>query len=95
MKLLRTLPTTRLVALSATVVALLALVAALAVGASGGSGDTPAPKPLANAIHDALAAPPVDGVTARVTFTTGCSRRVLSSATPGLCSCPAAQAACG
>jgi outer membrane lipoprotein-sorting protein len=69
MKLLRTLSTTRLVALAATVVALLGVVAAVAVGASGGGGDTPPPKALANAVHDALTAPPVDGVTARVTFT--------------------------
>jgi hypothetical protein len=69
MRLLRTLSTTRLVGLSVTVVALLAAVAVLAVAAFGSGGDTPPPKPLAEAVHDALVAPPIDGVTARVTFT--------------------------
>ena len=35
----------------------------------GGGGPTPPPEPLDQAIHDALAAPTPDGVTARVTFT--------------------------
>ena len=69
MRVLRTLSTTRLVALSVTVVALFSAVAALAVAAPGSGGDPPPPKPLADAIHDALTAPPVGGVTARVTFT--------------------------
>ena len=42
--------------------------AALAIAAAGG-GPTPPPKPLAAAIHDALAAPAPQGVTARVKFT--------------------------
>ena len=41
----------------------------MAVVARGGSGATPPPKPLADAIHDALAAPSPAGVTARIEFT--------------------------
>jgi hypothetical protein len=41
----------------------------MAVVARGGSGTTPPPKPLANAIHDALTAPSPEGVTARIEFT--------------------------
>ena len=41
---------------------------AIAIAATGG-GPKPPPRPLANAVHDALAAPPVEGVTARVHFT--------------------------
>jgi outer membrane lipoprotein-sorting protein len=37
--------------------------------AAVGSGPVPPPKPLAVAAHDALAAPPPDGVTARISFT--------------------------
>ena len=69
MKFLRTLSTTRLVGLSVVVVALFATVAAIAVSASGSSGDTPPPKPLPDAVYDALTGPPIDGVTARITFT--------------------------
>jgi outer membrane lipoprotein-sorting protein len=42
---------------------------AIAVAAGGGSGATPPPKPLAQAIHDALAAPDSAGITASVRFT--------------------------
>src|SRR5262249_22027543 len=42
--------------------------AAIAVAARGG-GPTPPPKPLAQAIHDALAAPEPAGITARIAFT--------------------------
>jgi hypothetical protein len=69
MRLLRTLPTSRLVGLGALVAALFVGVAVLAVTASGGGGATPPAKPLAQALHDSLSAPKVDGVTARVTFT--------------------------
>jgi outer membrane lipoprotein-sorting protein len=51
------------------VVALVAGSAALAVAATGGSGPTPPAKPLANAIHDALAGTAPDGITADITFT--------------------------
>jgi outer membrane lipoprotein-sorting protein len=69
MRFLRTLSTSRLVALILAVVVVAAGVAAIAVRASGGSGPTPAPKPLADAVHDSLAGPEPDGVTARITFT--------------------------
>src|SRR5580765_127638 len=69
-RLLRTLPTRRLLALIAVVAAVVAggAVVALASG-DGGNGAEPAPKPLATAIHDALSAPEPAGVTARVRFT--------------------------
>ena len=88
MRYLRTLPTARLVALLALVVALSVAAAAVAVAASGGGGQTPPPKPLAAAVHDALAGPPVDGVTARVTFTNKLfpSGALLGSAGPVLMS---------
>ena len=68
MKLFRTLSTARLITLAAVVV-VVAAGGALAVAATGGSGPTPAPKPLAQAIHDALAGPKPDGVTAHIGFT--------------------------
>ncbi len=69
MKLFRALSTTRLVALISVFVALVAGSAALAVAASGGGGPTPPAKPLAAAIHDALAGAKPDGITADITFT--------------------------
>ena len=68
MKRLRTLPTTRLLALIFALLVVSAGGAALAV-ASGGGGPTPPPEPLAQALHDAAAAPAPDGITARITFT--------------------------
>jgi hypothetical protein len=67
--LLRTLSTSRLLLLLAAVAAVVAGAGAIAVAASGGSGATPPEKPLANALHDSLAAPIPAGVSARVTFT--------------------------
>jgi outer membrane lipoprotein-sorting protein len=67
-KILRTLPTSRLIALSVVVVAVL-VAGVVAVAARGGSGSTPPPKPLAQAIHDALGSAEPAGVTARITFT--------------------------
>ncbi len=69
MSYLRHISTRRLLALCAAVVAILAGSAAAIALATGGSGPTPPPKPLAQAVHDALAAPSVAGVTARITFT--------------------------
>jgi hypothetical protein len=69
MSYLRHISTPRLLALCAAVVAILAGGAVAIAMATGGSGPTPPPKPLARAVHDALAAPPVAGVTARITFT--------------------------
>jgi hypothetical protein len=67
-KIFRTLSTARLIALAAVVVAL-AAGGAFAVAATGGSGSTPAPKPLAQAIHDALAGQQPAGITANIGFT--------------------------
>ena len=69
MSYLRHISTRRLLALLATTVVVLAGSAAAIALAAGGSGPTPPPKPLAQAVHDALAAPAVDGVTARISFT--------------------------
>jgi outer membrane lipoprotein-sorting protein len=69
MSYLRHISTRRLLALLAATVAVLAGSAAAIALAAGGSGPTPAPKPLAQAVHDALAAPAVAGVTARISFT--------------------------
>jgi hypothetical protein len=68
-KLLRTLPTSRLIAVIAAAAIVLVGGTAIAVAASGGSGPTPPPKPLAQALHDALGAAEPSGVTARITFT--------------------------
>jgi len=68
MSYLRSISTRRLLLLSGGLLALLASAAAIAVAATSG-GPTPPPKPLAEAVHDALAAPDVQGVTARITFT--------------------------
>jgi outer membrane lipoprotein-sorting protein len=67
MRRLRTLSTRRLWGIAA-VVALVAAMAGIAQAALGGS-PKPAPKALANAIYDALRAPQVQGITARVHFT--------------------------
>ena len=68
MKIFRTLSTARLIALTAIVV-VVAAGGAFAVAATGGSGATPAPKPLAQAIHDSLAGQQPAGITADIGFT--------------------------
>ncbi len=68
MRFLRRISTRRLVTLSALTLVAAISVAAVAMAMSGG-GPKPAPKPLANAVHDALTAPSVPGVSARVKFT--------------------------
>jgi outer membrane lipoprotein-sorting protein len=70
MRRLRTTSTQRLLTVVAAVVAL-ALTGAFAQAAISGSDPKPDPKPLDRAVHDAVTAPPVDGVSARVTFTNG------------------------
>jgi outer membrane lipoprotein-sorting protein len=67
MNLLRRMSTLRLIAVCATVTAI-ALAAGIAV-ARGRSGPKPPPRPLAQAIHSALVAKPVSGLSARITFT--------------------------
>jgi outer membrane lipoprotein-sorting protein len=65
---LRRISTRHLLALCAAAIVAGAGAAALAM-AAGGTGAQPPAKPLAQALHDALAAPPVEGVTARISFT--------------------------
>ncbi|HUA73169.1 MAG TPA: hypothetical protein VL988_00265 [Solirubrobacteraceae bacterium] len=67
MNVLRRLPLTRLLLLCVLVVALGVSLTALAFAL--GSGPTPPPKPLAQAVHDALTAPPVEGVSANIKLT--------------------------
>jgi outer membrane lipoprotein-sorting protein len=66
-RFLRTISTRRLLAVFASAIAVAA--GGTAIALAGGSGPTPPPKPLATAVHDGLAAPEVQGVTARVKFT--------------------------
>jgi len=68
MKFLRTVSTRRLLVLSAAVVVAVGGGTAIAVAASSG-GPVPPSKPLAKAVHDALVAPEVSGISARVSFT--------------------------
>jgi outer membrane lipoprotein-sorting protein len=67
-KLFRTLPTSRLIAVIATAVVVLVGGTAIAVAAGRSSGPTPAPKPLAQALHDAVTTAGPTGITARITF---------------------------
>jgi outer membrane lipoprotein-sorting protein len=66
--LFRTFSTLKLIAFAAAVVAAVIGGSAIAIAARG-SGPVPPARPLAQAIHDALAAPKPNGVTARITFT--------------------------
>src|SRR5690349_18581540 len=68
MRFLRTTSTRRLMAAIAGVVVAIVAGSALAIAAVG-SGPVPPKKPLAAAIHDALAAPSVNGISARIKFT--------------------------
>jgi len=70
MRRLRTLTTRRLYGVVAAVAAL-AITGGIAQAALSGSATAPAPKPLDRAVLDALRAPDVAGVSARVTFTNG------------------------
>lgn len=67
MNILRRISLSRLLLLCGLVVAV--GVSATAIASAVGSGPTPAAKPLADAIHGALAAPSVEGVSANVTLT--------------------------
>jgi outer membrane lipoprotein-sorting protein len=68
MRFLRTTSTARLLALVIGVTVVAAATAAIALAATSGGGSKPPAKPLAQAVHDALTAPQVNGVTARVKF---------------------------
>src|SRR3954449_9715819 len=62
--------TRRVVAVSVGALLAIIALAAVAAAAIGGGGSAPPARPLASALHDALTAPPVAGVTARVDFST-------------------------
>ncbi len=66
MRVLRTMSTARLFALLIGVAAAAAATAAIALAATSGGGHKPPPEPLAKAVRDAIAAPTVQGVSARV-----------------------------
>jgi outer membrane lipoprotein-sorting protein len=70
MRRLRTLSTRRLYGI-VLVVALLAATAGIAQAALRGSASAPNPKPLDRAVLDALRAPDIQGVSARVRFSNG------------------------
>jgi outer membrane lipoprotein-sorting protein len=65
--LLRRLPLSRLLLLCGLAIAL--GVSATAIALAVGTGPTPPPKGLADAVHDALSAPPAEGVSASVQLT--------------------------
>jgi outer membrane lipoprotein-sorting protein len=91
MKFLRTLPTSRLLLLLGSVTAALVVGVAIAVAATGG-GPTPQPKALPDAIYDALAASPPQGLSADISFTNGL---LPSSALTGQAGSPLLQGASG
>ncbi len=64
---LRRLPLSRLLLLCAVLVGV--GIGATALATALGVGPTPAPKPLPDAVHDALTAPPVEGVSAQIQLT--------------------------
>lgn len=76
---LRTVRTRRLLATCGAVLAAGGSVTAIAL-AAGSSGDVPPAKGLATAVHDALTAPDVQGITARIKFT---NKLIDSSAVQG------------
>jgi outer membrane lipoprotein-sorting protein len=65
--ILRRLSLSRLLLLCGVVVVI--GVGATALALAVGTGPTPPPKPLADAVHDALSAPPLSGVSARIQLT--------------------------
>lgn len=69
MSALRRISTRRLLSICALSLAVLAGATAVAMAAIGDSGPKPPPKPLANAVQDALNAPQVPGISARIDFT--------------------------
>jgi outer membrane lipoprotein-sorting protein len=68
MKYLRTVSTQRLLATIAALIVAIVAGTAIAV-AAGGNGPVPKREPLAQAIHQALGAGPVTGISARIQFT--------------------------
>jgi outer membrane lipoprotein-sorting protein len=81
LRFLRTTSTARLLALVAGALCLAGASAAIALAATSQGGAKPPPEPLANAVHDALSAPTVPGVSARIKFT---NHLIDSAAIPGV-----------
>lgn len=69
MSALRRISTRRLLLICALALAVVGGGTAVALAATSGSGETPPPKPLAKAVQDALDAPEVPGISARIEFT--------------------------
>ncbi|MDQ6804928.1 MAG: hypothetical protein M3065_08150, partial [Actinomycetota bacterium] len=90
MAFLRTASTPRLLALIATSVAIAVGGTAIAVAATSG-GPVPKEEPLAQAVHGALSAPPVTGITAHISFT----NQLISSADLGQLSSPLLSSSSG
>ena len=87
MKFLRTAPTGRLLAVIGGLIIAIAAGTAIAVAATG-NGPVPKAKPLARAVHDALTAKPVTGITADITFT---NNLISSDDLPGVTADPLLQ----
>lgn len=69
MSIFRRLSSRGLAVLIGAIAAFGAVAAVVAMTAFGGSATAPPAEPLSQAIHDALSATPVDGVTAQISFT--------------------------
>ena len=69
MTALRKISTRRLLLICALALAVVGGGTAVAIAATGGSGEKPPPKPLAKAVEEALNAPEVPGISARIEFT--------------------------
>jgi outer membrane lipoprotein-sorting protein len=91
--ILRRLPLSRLLLLCGLVVAIGVSATALALAVD--SGPVPESKPLAQAIHDALAGPSVEGVSASVTLTDHLLEGASLSGAGGLASSPLIAGASG
>jgi outer membrane lipoprotein-sorting protein len=91
--ILRRLPLSRLLLLCSLVLVIGVSATALALAVS--SGPVPRSKPLAQAIHDALAGPSVEGVTASVTLTDHLLEGASLSGAGGLTSSPLVAGASG
>jgi outer membrane lipoprotein-sorting protein len=81
LRFLRTTSTARLLAFVVGAVCIAGATAAIALAATSQNGSKPAPKPLAQAVHDALSTPTVPGVSARIKFT---NHLIDSAAIPGV-----------
>jgi hypothetical protein len=91
LRFLRTASTRRLLATIAGALAVIAGGTAIAVAATG-SGPVPKPQPLAGAVHQALSAPKITGISANISFT---NNLIDSSDFTGQSSDPILQGASG